>query len=226
MHKVLLIIFFSIFTQNLFATTSGTVDEGIKAFKESNFQEAEKLFQEAVEGEPESGILHYNLGTAKFKNGDFEGAVEEFSKSLFDSTLREKAIYNIGNSLLTQGINDTTQSTDALEKSLYYYKKVLKGNQANNKARRNLELAQQIIAQRKQMQQDQEQQQDQNQEEKPPASDEAKRLKTEIEKLIAKRRYLEALDLTQQAAEIDDTFLPNFATFTEIVGELAEIFNR
>ncbi|KAA3604206.1 MAG: hypothetical protein DWQ06_04975 [Calditrichaeota bacterium] len=223
--KTSLIIFLSIFTQNLFATTSGTVDDGIKAFKEANFQEAEKLFQEAVEGEPESGILHYNLGTAKFKNGDFEGAIEEFAKSLSDSTLRGKATYNIGNSLLTQGINDTTQSTEALEKSLYYYKKVLKENQENNKARRNLELAQQIIAQRKQQQQDQ-QQQDQNQEEKPPASDEAKRLKAEIEKLISKRRYLEALDLTQQAVEFDETFMPNFATFTEIVGELAEIFNR
>lgn len=226
MYKFLLIIFFLSFCQNLFATTSGTVDEGIEAYKKADFQEAERLFQEAVQEDQESGLLHYNLGTAKFKNGDFEGAIEEFSKSLSDSTLREKATYNIGNSLLTQGINDTTQSTEALEKSLYYYKKVLKENQENNKARRNLELAQQLIAQRKQMQQNQEQQQDQNQEEKPPASDEAKRLKAEIEKMISKRRYLEALDLTQQAVELDETFLPNFATFAEIVGELAEIFNR
>lgn len=224
MYKILLIIVLSILSQNLFATTSGTVEEGIKAFKDANFQEAEKLFNEAIQDDQDSGLLHYNLGTAKFKNGDFESAIEEFSKSLSDSTLREKATYNIGNSLLTQGINDTTQSTEALEKSLYYYKKVLKENQKNEKARRNLELAQQIIAQRKQMQQDQ--QQDQNREEKPPATDEAKRLKAEIEKLILKRRYLEALDLTQQAVELDETFLPNFATFTEIVGELAEIFNR
>ncbi|MCC7430155.1 tetratricopeptide repeat protein [bacterium] len=222
MQKVLILILVLAF-QNAFASTSGKVDEGIKHYKKGNFTEAEKQFQEAIKDDKESGILHFNLGTAKFKNGDYEAAMNEFSRAATDSTLLEKATYNIGNSLLHQGISDTTQSTESLEKSLNYFKNVLKNNPHNENARKNLELAQNLIAIRKKQQQNQ---QKQDKENPPPPSDEAKKLKEEIEKLIAKHRYLEAWDLTQQAKEKDETFAPNFATFCEIVGELAEVFNQ
>ncbi|MCK5098095.1 MAG: VWA domain-containing protein, partial [Desulfobacteraceae bacterium] len=81
------------------------VKNGIKAFEEQKYGEAEKKFIDAQLKDPDNAHLYYNIGTAAYKNEDYDSALRNFQKALEsdDPELKHKTLYNIGNTKYHQG---------------------------------------------------------------------------------------------------------------------------
>lgn len=128
--------------------------EGNKAYKEGNYEQAESLYRSALEKDKGDFIGNYNLGTALYRQGRYEEAVEQFVASYplqEDPKLIAKACHNVGNSWLQQ--RKWKEAIDA-------YKEALKNNPNDDKSRYNLAYAQAMLKKDPPQQQ---QQKDQNQ---------------------------------------------------------------
>ncbi len=148
------------------------IKDGNKAFNDGNYQRAFDFYQDALEIAPASEAALFNkaLSMVMLSGGQdsimIKQAMEIYDrlgKSASDTSIKEKANFNLGNMAFNR--QDYKQSIE-------YYKKVLRGNPANMKARENLRVAQlklppedqnQNQNQNQQQQQQQQQQQDQQQ---------------------------------------------------------------
>ena len=112
--------------------------EAKKHYEQGEFEEALRLYRDAQLEEPESPLLHFNVGDALFKLEDYPGALEEFKAALDGAApkLREQALYNMGNALVQQ-----QQFAPAIEA----YKQALDLDSGNMDAKANLELALQYL---------------------------------------------------------------------------------
>ena len=91
---------------------SAVKDYGFAAKAEAagNSQAAATAYKEALDGfwdatiaDPESAQLKFNLGSAYYKNGETQAAVENFERAAVEESLRSDAYYNLGNSQLAAG---------------------------------------------------------------------------------------------------------------------------
>ncbi len=78
---------------------------GEEAFAQGNYPQASEYYRKQLEKSPDDPKLHYNYGTAAFKNNMYDEAIEAFSKALKsdDIELQKKAYYNRGNSYYQKG---------------------------------------------------------------------------------------------------------------------------
>lgn len=144
------------------------VVDGNKLYRQGRFSEAETMYKKALEQNPRSPEARFNLAASYIRqsgsadpNAD-KNPLNEAQQILTDLTrlnenmtdaelnIAELAGYNLGNIAFNN--NDFRQAIDN-------YKKALRINPDNDKARQNLRLAQLKL----QEQQDQDQNQDQNQ---------------------------------------------------------------
>ncbi len=79
--------------------------QGEEAFAQGNYLQASEYYRKQLEKSPNDPELHYNYGTAAFKNNMYDEAIEAFSKALKsdDIELQKKAYYNRGNSYYQKG---------------------------------------------------------------------------------------------------------------------------
>ena len=135
------------------------VQEGNDFFAEGRFDEAQKKYRKALQENPSSPVIRYNLGDAEYKRNQYEQAVEAFSQSLQTggSELQGRASYNLGNALYRLG---------KLGDSIQGYKEALRINPDDRDSKQNLEFVRsKLEEQQKQQQQDQkDQEQEQEQE--------------------------------------------------------------
>ena len=96
---------------------------GNEAYTYGDYDEAQIAFREAARQKPDSPLAHYNLGTAFYRNGRFNEAIEAFREALSrhnrasESTLRLAHIYyNLGNAQFKMG--DLRRAIDAYRHSL------------------------------------------------------------------------------------------------------------
>jgi len=126
------------------------VKEGIKAFEEQNFGKAEKKFIDAQLKDPDNAGLYYNIGTAAYKNQDYDSALKNFQIALktSDQELKHKALFNIANTKYNQG---------RLKEAIEDYEKILQEYPSDNMAKDNLEFVKKKLEeQKKQEKQDKE----------------------------------------------------------------------
>jgi Ca-activated chloride channel homolog len=126
------------------------VKEGIKAFEEQNFGRAEKKFIDAQLKDPDNAGLYYNIGTAAYKNQDYDSALKNFQIALktSDPELKHKTLFNIANTKYNQG---------RLKKAIEDYEKILQEYPSDNMAKENLEFVKKKLEeQKKQEKQDKE----------------------------------------------------------------------
>ncbi|MCX7680126.1 MAG: tetratricopeptide repeat protein [Spirochaetes bacterium] len=102
------IIFYAVFAVNWLDPYRDKVDEGNKKFYEKKYEEARKLYDDAAKyapGEREKKKLRFNHGDARYMQGDFEGAADEFREALKsdDKEVQKKALFNMGNAYLKKG---------------------------------------------------------------------------------------------------------------------------
>lgn len=171
--------------------------KGNSEFEKGNFKEAEKDYRKALELNKESVKGQFNLGTAVYKNNNFEESAKLYgsmAEKKQDRETQAKIFHNLGNSLL--------QSKE-YEKSISAYKHSLMNDPKNRDTKYNLEYAKMMLKKQQQQQQqnkdnkdkqDEKKDQQQNQNQKNDNKDQQK--PPQDQKKISKEdadRMLEAL---------------------------------
>ena len=130
-----------------FAASAGkSVKQGNQLYHKGKFDEALKYYNEAEVDMPDSDVVNFDIGTAFYQKGDYEKAIEAFSKaSLSDNPdTEEKAAYNIGNSKFRLGKlkenTDLASAVNLYREALEYYKRAIELNQDNTNAKYNHEF--------------------------------------------------------------------------------------
>ena len=146
------IIFLGALTQNVFAASSSrAVARGNRLYEEEKFDEAIEKYNEALINLPDSEIINFDIGAACYKKGDYDKAIDSFTKSLTTDSpeIESKANYNIGNIKYRQGQlkeNTDLESTISIyRESLDYYKRALELDEDAKDAKFNHEFVEKRI---------------------------------------------------------------------------------
>lgn len=142
--------------------------EGNRNYSEGDYDKALELYREALEEDPDSPAIRFNLGDAQFKKEEMEDAADSFSQALQskDPGIKSRAQYNLGNSLYRQG---------KLQESLSAYREALKLAPGDRDAKHNLEFVLKQLQEQQQQQKNQDQQGEGEQEEdKEKSQDESR----------------------------------------------------
>lgn len=154
--KILFII--TIFSSISFAqSTRGLVNDGVDAYEEKKFADAEVDFKKGVENDMENFESRFNLGDAVYKQGRFEEALEEFKNSIplaESNEAKAKIFHNIGNSFL---------KSQKLKESIAAYREALKLNPNDMETKYNLSYALKQMQKQQNQKQNQQNQNNQNQ---------------------------------------------------------------
>lgn len=133
------------------------VARGNQLFEEEKYDEANNKYRDAMLENPESPVIHFNIGDVQYKKNNYEEAIKAYEKALSseDIKLQSQSYYNMGNSLYKMG---------KLPESIMAYKKALELNPNDEDAKYNLEYVRKKLKDQaeKQPQQNQQQQQQQN----------------------------------------------------------------
>lgn len=132
-------------------------EEGNRHYVERRFDEALRAYTEAQVDAPEAPELYYDLGNVFYRQGDYEGAAEAYSRALIlgaSDALVPAAAYNLGNARYRQ---------QEFEEAIKAYQRALEADPADTETKRNLELALRALEEQEQQQQ-QDQDQDQSEE--------------------------------------------------------------
>jgi Ca-activated chloride channel homolog len=141
----------------------------LREYKAGKYDEALKEYERLLQKKSDDPRLHFNAGTAAYRNRQFEEAAKQFNATLAspDLKLQGLAYYNEGNSLyhLGEAIPDPKKRTESWEKALQDYQSSVKLNPQDTDAKFNYEFVKKKLEELKQQQQQQNQQnkQDQNQ---------------------------------------------------------------
>jgi Ca-activated chloride channel family protein len=133
--------------QCAFATAAG-----IQLYRDGKYPEAYRRFQEDLKNHPDSPVtdkIQFGAGTAAYKMGDYNKAVDAFSEALLstDKSLQENSHFNMGRTLEERADIDKADE-DALKdlkNAQTHYEDVLKLNPKNQAAKDNLEAVKKKI---------------------------------------------------------------------------------
>jgi len=148
----------------LAASPAGDVKEGNRLYKQEHYDGALGKYNDAKAEMPDSDIVNYDVGAALFKKGDYQGAVDAFTRALAtkDRKLEAGANYNIANSKYRLGNqmagSDQSGAADLYRQALDYYKRAMELDRNDINAKYNHELVEKelkALLQRKQEQPDQ-----------------------------------------------------------------------
>jgi len=116
-----------------YASLRAKINKGTRLYNQGKFEEALREYQDAQIDQPESHIVHFNIGDAVYKTQDYIRALEEFTKASYakDRSIQQKSSYNAGNCLY---------KVDRLEEALQQYRKALDLNPDDRDAKYNMEL--------------------------------------------------------------------------------------
>ncbi len=109
--------------------------KGNSLYKKGMYADALSSYKQAQAIEPQNMVFDYNIGCAYYKGDSLKGAGDSFLKiisSCEDEDIKEKAYYNIGNTLFRGS---------ELDAAIEAYKQALRLNPEDTDAKINLELA-------------------------------------------------------------------------------------
>ncbi|NPE28288.1 VWA domain-containing protein [Methanococcoides sp. SA1] len=137
--------------------------KGEDAYGRGDFITASTFYDELLQESPNDARLHYNYGTAAYKNNMFEDAAKAFGEALKsdDLGLQKEAYYNRGNALFQRG-NETLQ-TDPQHtikmwtEAVASFDGALQLDSKNDDAHYNLELVKKSLEELKKQQEQQDQ---------------------------------------------------------------------
>ncbi|MCX5713644.1 MAG: tetratricopeptide repeat protein [Candidatus Omnitrophica bacterium] len=180
-----LVFWFLWLTAIAFAEEPATmVRKANRLYNKNDFDQALKLYNQAQSQAPERPEIDFDLGTAQYKKGDYQAAVDSFEKACVtkDKVLEAKALYNIGNSKYKMGLlkenTDLSQTVALLRESLDYYKRSIDLDPQDPDPKVNHELVEKqlkiLLDKLKQLQENQKQQKSEKKEEKEQAQEDKK----------------------------------------------------
>jgi Ca-activated chloride channel family protein len=139
------------------AASSLAAAPGLDAYRSENYSEAYQQFEKTLKEHPNSHAkdkIEFDAGAAAYKMGDFNKALEWFSRSLLskDKSLQQKSHYNIGRTLEERGDRAETneKALGELHNAQSHYEEALKLNPNDERAKANLEEVKKKIERLKQ----------------------------------------------------------------------------
>ena len=141
--------------------------EGNRAYAEEKYDEANDKYRDAQVDNPESPIIHFNVGDALYQKNNYEEALKSYQSAVQktnDPQLQAQGYYNLGNALFRM---------DKWQESIAAYQQALKLDPNDEDAKFNLEYVRRKIKEnaQKQPQDQQQQNQRQNQEQQQQEGD-------------------------------------------------------
>ena len=139
-----------------------------RLYKQGKYEEALKLYEDALLLSPSESSLKMNKGSALYQLGDYENAEKSYEGALSakEKKSRATAHYNLGNILFRKGETMQRQgdmkAQEAYKGALDHYIQALDLQPSDNDAKWNLQLAHRRIKQMEQQQQQQKNQPDKN----------------------------------------------------------------
>ena len=96
-----------------------------EAYADNNFEKAGEYYEKALEKNPDSAVLNFNIGNISYKNKQYDDAIASFNHALQsdDLALQKKAYYNLGNAHFRKG--ETLQQSN-LQKTKEHWQDALK----------------------------------------------------------------------------------------------------
>lgn len=130
------------------------MQQGRKSYEKGEYEKAVKYFIDAQLEDPDNPKIAYNLGTAYYKNEEFDVAAESFGQALNsdDPELKKNAHYNFGN---------TCFRLNKYEEAIKHYESAITIDPADERAKQNIEFVKKVIEQKKK-EEEQKKDQDQN----------------------------------------------------------------
>ena len=136
---------------------------GMELYGQQRYREAGEAFQKELARRGDSAASHYNLGASAYKSGDYDKALDAFSKALAgaDPKLQPKAEYNLGNTLYQRGTGKQEKAAKLTEwrGAIEHYEQALKLEPQNGDAKFNRDLVQKKIEELEKEQQEQKKEQ-------------------------------------------------------------------
>jgi tetratricopeptide (TPR) repeat protein len=120
--------------------------EGVELYQKQKYNQASKKFYKAHQEKPNDPKISYNLGNSLYKQGDYEKALQNYSRLIEqkpDSSMNQNTNYNMGNVLFRM---------NKLEESIVAYKKALELDPSDMDSKFNLEFVREQIKKKKKKQ--------------------------------------------------------------------------
>ena len=95
MKKIIILLALALLSVSTFAAESSKMKQANEAYKEGKYELADSLYTEVMNKEGVSSALYYNLGNAKYKQGEIAYAILYYEKALKVSPDNEDAKYNL-----------------------------------------------------------------------------------------------------------------------------------
>lgn len=128
------------------SSADGKALEGMEFYRKKQFDQSSKKFLEALNSKSNDPKISYNLGNSRYKQGDFEKALQNYSRTIEQKSgapIKQKSAYNMGNTLFRM---------NKLNESVAAYKKALELDPSDMDAKFNLEFVREQIEKKKQQQ--------------------------------------------------------------------------
>ena len=162
---VLILMALPLFSFTPFEKETSESKKGRESYSKGEMDKAGEEFSKASDRLKNSPEAFYDLGNAKLKAGDNEGALDAYRKSLETGNavpeLKSRIFHNMGNAMAS------LKKLEDAEK--YYIRSLIEKPQADTAE--NLEIIRRMITQQQQQEQQQKQDQDQKQEEQKDQKD-------------------------------------------------------
>jgi tetratricopeptide (TPR) repeat protein len=175
----------------------------LREYQAGKYDEALKEYERLLQKKKDDPRLHFNAGTAAYRNRQFEEAAKQFNATLAapDLKLQGLAYYNEGNSLyhLGEAIPDPKKRTESWEKALQDYQSSVKLNPQDADAKFNYEFVKKKLEELKQ------QQEQQKKSENVKPSEAAKKAKAEADEAVQRKEYSRALAIMETQLAQDPT---------------------
>jgi Ca-activated chloride channel family protein len=220
----------------LFPRSADARNTGLAAYERHDYKAAQEEFSRQLQRRPDSEALQYNLGSAAYKAGEFDKAMEAFGKALTttDPQLRARAEYNLGNTLFQRGAAKKEKAPKLQEwkNALERYEEALKidPKDANAEYNRNLvrhlieQLEQQPPPPEEQQKQDQQKKEDQQKQEKGHQQDQQQQGDSDQQKQDQQKQDQQSGsgDQQQEQSESEQSSAKNEQEEKEKAGEKGE----
>lgn len=120
-----------------------SVQDGINAFENREYEQAKKSFIDAQLEEPDEKAIYYNIGTAAYMNQEYEQAEQNFlqASDTENMELRQKSLYNLANTRYRMG---------RLDDAITDYERLLTEFPEDIQAKENLEFVKKKQAEQQQ----------------------------------------------------------------------------
>ena len=171
-------------------TVSASPSSALREYNAGKYDDALKEYERLLKKNADDPRLHFNAGTAAYRNRQYDEAAREFQKALgaVDLKLQAPAYYNHGNAMFRLGeqVQDPNKRTEAWQQALQDYDLSKKLNPQDPDSNFNYDFVKKKLEELKQQQQQQQQSkqdksdqqnQDQQQSQSQPQQDQSREQK-------------------------------------------------